>query len=79
MSEPLSSKTVAIKACPFCGSQPEFRESNDDDCEFWLGCMECVIAPYLAMNSKEDCIAYWNIRENARSAPETSQPTQEKP
>lgn len=54
-----------VKPCPFCGTLPEFRKSYADDCEWVLSCMNCVIGPYLAMSTKEDCIAYWNIREDA--------------
>jgi transcriptional regulator with XRE-family HTH domain len=49
-----------LKTCPFCGALPEFKDNGEP--EWWLGCMNCTIGPYLTMDTREDCIAFWNDR-----------------
>lgn len=59
-----------VKACPWCGGQPEiFEEGNDMHSMIWIECRQptCVIKAWTDnYESETEAIAAWNRREGVR-------------
>lgn len=57
---PLSTQTIKLNLCPFCGGRPEMCELGDAD-SFYVHCTECEVQQ-IANYRPQEAADRWNRR-----------------
>lgn len=57
---PLSTETIKLLACPFCGGRPEMCELGDAD-SYYVHCTECEVQQ-IANYRPQQAAGRWNRR-----------------